>query len=89
MGKTKNQGPDEREQKIQEALNAIREGLKGGVPAAATELFGIPRITLYYRLSGARESCQISYKSHQRLIELEAEATVRWCFESDDRRFPP
>lgn len=88
MGKTKKRETDEREQKIQQALKAVEAGLEGGV-SAAVELYGVPRATLYARISGKRASRQTSHEGQQRLTAAEEEAIVRWCYENDDRGFPP
>lgn len=88
MGKVKPREDDKREELIQKAIKALQGGLEGGVPAAV-EIYGIPRTTLYYRLSGARQSRVKAHEDQQRLTEPEEKAIVKFCFEMDDRGFPP
>jgi hypothetical protein len=68
--------PDMREQQIHTALKAITNGLEGGV-AAAAERFGVPCTTLYYRLTGTRQSQQTSHDSQQRLTAAEEKGIVQ------------
>jgi len=88
IARAKAQQQDEEESRVQEALRAIREGLEGGV-AAAVELYRIPRTTLYYRLSGERKTRREGHIDQQRLTVAEEKAITKWCFDMDDRGFPP
>jgi len=88
MARAKAQQQDEHESRVQEALRAIRGGLEGGV-AAAVELYRIPRTTLYYRLSGERKTRREGHIDQQRLTVAEEKAITKWCFDMDDRGFPP
>jgi transposase-like protein len=88
MPKPKQRSSDATEKQLQKAIRAVQSGLEGGV-ASAVEIYGVSRTTLYYRLSGKRESRQKAHESQQRLITAEEKAVVRWCFEMDDRGFPP
>ena len=88
MGKVKPRTVDKREEQLQKAIKAVLGGLEGGVPAAV-EIYGISRTTLYYRLSCARQSRTMAHEEQQRLTGPEEKAIVKFCFEMDDRGFPP
>ena len=88
MARAKAQQQDEHESRVQEALRAIRGGLEGAV-AAAVELYSIPRTSLYYRLSGERKTRREGHIDQQRLTVAEEKAITKWCFDMDDRGFPP
>lgn len=79
---------DVKEQQLQKAIRAVQAGLEGGV-MAAVDLFGVSRTTLYYRLAGTRQSRQAAHEDQQRLTKPEEKAIVKFCFEMDDRGFPP
>jgi len=57
--------------------------------AAAGEVYGIPCTTLYYRLLGEQRTRREGHIEQQQLTIAEEKAITKWCFEMDDRGFPP
>ena len=88
MARAKAQQHDKRESRVQKALRAIRGGLEDGI-VGAVELYGIPCMTLYYRLSGQQGTQMEGHIEQQQLTVAEEKAITKWCFDMDDRGFPP
>jgi len=70
------------------AIRAVEQGQEKNA-ASASEAFDVDKRTLYRRVSGSAVSRSMAHEGQQRLTGPEEKAVVKWCFDQDDRGFPP
>ena len=76
-----------REEKIQEAIKGITEGIFPSIRRAA-KFFEIPEATLRHRYNGTRKTRVDAHEEQQWLNAEEEESVVRYCLLVDDLGFP-
>ena len=76
------------EECLQKAIRADQSGQESSV-TAASESFEVNRCTLYRRLAGMTVSAREAHEEQQRLTAPEEKAVVKFCFDQDDKGFPP
>jgi len=89
MGKLTTKKASVNEEWLQRAIKAVKRATDPVSVSEASEEFSVNKRTLYQRVAGTHSSAVGGYQDQQRITVAEEKAIGRWCFEQDDREFPP